>query len=157
MLSFTDLVNINFYIAGFLLAGLGGIITARKITLNDNTTSNLIGIYGGLLTAQGVVTGFTLSANESMLKFISDPSFNLLKDNLRTIKAMHTFTEGLNYLGLAGIIVIVSASFTLIRNKNKVHKWLLAAGVSLFFMESLSVIMTYSLIHKLRLMSMAIK
>lgn len=152
---FHDVVSVWSYVLIFLatLPACGWF--ASRIDMDDATKSNLVSLFSGLISAQGIIVSFAMSANESLLSMVTESSFHLFRNDAASLTLFHTFADILNYIGILGIVVLGIGAFVFItRTHRHFHKTILALGLSFFVFEIISIVRTYQLIHTLRLLNM---
>ena len=126
---------------------------ASRIDMDDATKGNLVSLFSGLISAQGIIVSFAMAANESLLTMVTAKGFHLFKNDDASLSLFHTFADILNYIGIFGIVVLGAGAFVFItRTHRRNHKAILALGLSFFLFEIVSIVRTYQLIHTLRLL-----
>ncbi len=128
---------------------------AFRINIDDATKGNLVSLFSGLISAQGIIVSFAMAANESLLSMVSSDGFHLFKKDVASLTLFHSFADILNYIGIVGIVVLGVGAFVFItRTHRHLHRAILALGLSFFLFEIVSIVRTYQLIHTLRLLNL---
>lgn len=129
---------------------------AYRTNMDDATKGNLVSLFSGLISAQGIIVSFAMAANETLLSMITSSGFHLFKNDKASLTLFHQFADILNYIGIGGIVILGIGAFIFItRSHHHFHKTVLGLGLSFFLFEIISLVRTYQLIHSLRLLNMS--
>ena len=153
-LDFHDVVSVWTYPVYYLVSLAAAALVVWRIPQSEKVQERLFDLYVGLVTALGIIVAFAMSAGEKLLELVSRPTFKVFGGDASVLDSFHLLVELLNYAGLVGIVIMVAGAFGLLMKVGqRAHKIMAALSLSLFLFETINVVRTYSLLHKLHLLN----